>query len=423
MSNNVNGNQELNPSLINRYKEMYNTASGNTEDISDEQIKSIFESDLKDGKIDGIGLDDDDKPIELVKDFKEKVSKEEIDKLTEDVAKLSDEVNLSTGRIMLSTDNVMNNSKEDKSSEKAQLINDLAQDIINGEKVFFFKGEDGKYTKNPKFKDLDDETYNAVMQKVSDIRSENVSSDEKLAENFSLNEQQIKLAKDIYNGTIKGWGWQKEADHPFNTMSGDDRRKIRRAAAALMLYRKPETDANAGKNTDVPAADNKTGTPEKPAEQNSNALLQTDNKTSGAGTPNNGNQTDGNINQTRANDKSTKYGIQGFDKMTKKEKKEALKERKNQLEEQIKAAEEKLKANPDDRDTILLKEKLEDDKEAAHKAYRTLQPSLLSQVMGFVSPILGLASGLGGIFGISDGVKDVLTAVSSTYNNGSKLIK
>ncbi len=471
MSENVGGSNELAAQIINKYKEMYKTAGGNNADsISDNEIASIFQKDLLDGKIDGKSKDDKNNPVELIADFEQKVSADDVKALESAVAELAGQIqsdrtgganprgsvngngslsnqgsvgaggSANTNGSTHSASNGSYNENDYWSMQNyiisKQSSNNVTADKANEKFEAFQKDKDTmsfadlakKYQNDERFKIFDKMTKTDyvkanitseeqrqayIINRMSNaLRLDVATGEGKVTEievpsiKPKLSDEEKQLAQDIASGKISGQGWAADPKHPFHSLDAKRINYIMNEAT-LIKHGRTSEDEPESKPADKPedaSAGNVGG----------QGSLSGNGSVSGKGST---------VDPTKANDKSAKHGIPNFENMTKAEKKVALRAREKELKEQIKAAKEKLKANPDDRDAILEKERLEDEKNKAHQALRTIQPALFGRVMSVLNPLLGLTGVFGGALGLASNIVDTVKDVNSGLTNITKLTK
>ncbi len=146
---NINGQNDLSK-IAEQYRSLHSQSGTDEETLNSLDDKSIFElfqKDMEDGKLDG--------------QHKTNNGNESI-------------FNGFSQQVMYNIDDFINVSPELKNG----IINELAIDAAEGENIYLWKNpETGKYESNPKFKDLDFETFRTVMTRAEDIKSGRLPSD------------------------------------------------------------------------------------------------------------------------------------------------------------------------------------------------------------------------------------------------------
>ena len=132
---NVNNQNDLSK-ISEQYRSLH-TESGTDEEIlnslDDKSIFTLFQKDMEDGKLDG--------------QYKHNNGTESI-------------FNGFSQKVLENMDNFLDSSPELKNG----VINELSLDAAEGEEIYLWKNpETGKFEYNPKFKDLDFETFRHVM--------------------------------------------------------------------------------------------------------------------------------------------------------------------------------------------------------------------------------------------------------------------
>ncbi len=146
---NIEGQNNLSK-IANQYRNLHNASGTNGEEINsldDKSLFALFQKDMNDGKLDG---------------------RYKTDNGSESI------FNGFTRQVAENIDDFLNASPELKNG----MINELADDVAQGENIYLWQNpETGKFESNPKYKDLDFETFRKVMTRADDIKSGKLSND------------------------------------------------------------------------------------------------------------------------------------------------------------------------------------------------------------------------------------------------------